>query len=107
MVRLKRAAIPASPLRWRATWRYRDPMTAATPARPRPRPEILAIDAYVPGRSRVAGVAKVFKLSSNESPLGASPRAIEAFRASASDLARYPDGSATALREAIGQRYGL
>ncbi len=82
-------------------------MTAATPARPRPRPEILAIEAYVPGRSQVAGVAKVFKLSSNESPLGASPRAIEAFRLSASDLARYPDGAATALREAIGQRYGL
>ena len=44
--------------------------------------------------SRVAGVAKVHKLSSNELPLGASPKAIEAFRASASDLALYPDGSA-------------
>ncbi len=82
-------------------------MTSLMLLRPQPRPEILAIDAYVPGKSRVAGVAKVHKLSSNESPLGASPRAIEAFRKCASDLSLYPDGSASALREAIGSRFGL
>src|SRR5271166_5460180 len=82
-------------------------MTSAAFLRPEPRSEILAIEAYVPGKSRVAGVARVHKLSSNESPLGPSPRAVEAFRASAGDLALYPDGSATALREAIGERYGL
>jgi histidinol-phosphate aminotransferase len=82
-------------------------MSAKLASRPQPRPEILAIDAYVPGKSRVAGVAKIYKLSSNESPLGASPQAIEAFRAGAGDLALYPDGSASALREAIAKRYGL
>lgn len=82
-------------------------MTSLAPLRPEPRPEILGIDIYVPGKSRVEGVAKVHKLSSNESPLGASPRAIEAFRAEAGDLAAYPDGSARALREAIGRRFGL
>jgi len=82
-------------------------MTSVTLLRPQPRPEILAIDAYVPGKSRVAGVARVHKLSSNESPLGASPKAIEAFRQCAGDLALYPDGSASALREAIGSRFGL
>ncbi len=76
-------------------------------SRPQPRPEILDIDAYVPGKSRAPGVARVHKLSSNKSPLGPSPRALEAFRASASDLALYPDGSATVLREAIGARHGL
>jgi histidinol-phosphate aminotransferase len=75
--------------------------------RPQPRPEILAIDAYVPGKSRVAGVAKVHKLSSNESPLGASAKAIEAFRNCAGDLSLYPDGSASVLREALGGLYGL
>jgi histidinol-phosphate aminotransferase len=75
--------------------------------RPEPRLEILAIEAYVPGRNRVPGAAKIHKLSSNESPLGPSPKAIHAFRACASDLALYPDGSALALREAIGRRYGL
>jgi len=75
--------------------------------RPQPRPGVLAIDAYVPGKSAAPGVAKVFKLSSNETPLGPSPRAIEAYRAAAEHLADYPDGSATALREAIGRAFGL
>ena len=51
------------------------------------------------------GVAKVHKLSSNESPLGASPRAIEAFRANADQLALYPDGSSR--RAARGDRQAL
>jgi histidinol-phosphate aminotransferase len=75
--------------------------------RPQPRAEVMAIDAYVPGKSAVAGLAKVHKLSSNESPLGPSPRAVEAFRAAAADLAAYPDGSSRALREVIARRYGL
>ena len=40
--------------------------------RPQPRPGVLAIDPYVPGRSTAPGVARVFKLSSNETPLGPS-----------------------------------
>ena len=75
--------------------------------RPAPRPSILEISAYVPGRSHAPGVAKVHKLSSNETPLGPSPKAIEAFKALANSLEFYPDGSATALREAIGRQYGL
>ena len=58
-------------------------MTSRSVLKPQPRPEILAIDPYVPGKSRVAGVAKVHKLSSNESPLGPSPKAVEAVRAMA------------------------
>ena len=68
--------------------------------RPRPKPGILEISPYVPGKSSAAG-AKVFKLSSNESPLGPSPLAIAAYKAEAAALEHYPDGSATALREAI------
>jgi histidinol-phosphate aminotransferase len=65
------------------------------------------IEAYVPGSSEAPGAAKVYKLSSNETPLGASPRAIEAFRSAAGELEFYPDGSHAALREAIAGRYGL
>src|SRR5215210_7186291 len=75
--------------------------------RPLPRPGVLEIEAYVPGKSAAPGVAKVHKLSSNETPLGASPRAAQAFAAAAERLALYPDGSAAALREAIAARYGL
>src|SRR4249919_2680395 len=75
--------------------------------RPQPRPGVLAIDPYVPGKSAAPGVARVFKLSSNETPLGPSPKAVAAYRAAADHLQDYPEGSAAALREAIGRAFGL
>ena len=75
--------------------------------RPTPRPGVLDIQAYVPGKSSAPGVAKVFKLSSNETPLGPSPRAIAAYKAVGAHLEDYPDGSASDLREAIGRAFGL
>ena len=74
---------------------------------PVPRPGILDIAAYVPGKEHAPGVARVYKLSSNETPLGPSPKAIEAFRNAAGQLERYPDGQAVELREAIAATYGL
>ena len=76
-------------------------------AYPKPRPGVLDIEAYVPGKSTAPGVAKVFKLSSNETPLGPSPHAIEAYKAAGAHLQDYPDGSASELREAIGRAFGL
>jgi histidinol-phosphate aminotransferase len=78
-----------------------------TATRPQPRPGVLDIAPYVPGKSTAPGVAKVFKLSSNETPLGASSAAIAAYRALADQLHDYPDGAASALREAIGEAFGL
>lgn len=75
--------------------------------KPEPRAGVREIDAYVPGKSTAPGVARVFKLSSNESPFGPSPRAIEAFAACAGTLGDYPDGGSTMLREAIGGAFGL
>ncbi len=75
-------------------------------ARPVPRPGVMQIEAYVPGKSAATGVAKVHKLSSNETPLGPSPKAAEAV-AGFNHLELYPDGSATKLREAIAAKYGL
>lgn len=80
----------------------------ATPAsRPVPRPGVLDIEAYVPGKSAAPAGVKLHKLSSNETPLGPSPKAAAAYGALASKLEFYPDGSATRLREAIAGRYGL
>ena len=75
--------------------------------RPIPRPGVLAIEPYVPGKSTAPGVAKVYKLSSNETPLGPSPKAIAAYQSVAAHLEDYPDGAATRLREAIGCAFGL
>jgi len=74
---------------------------------PTPRPGILDIAPYVPGTSALPGAGKVVKLSSNETPLGPSPKAVEAYLAEAAHLSRYPDGSAAPLREALADRYGL
>src|SRR5262249_9155370 len=78
-----------------------------SPSRPQPRPGVLAIDAYVPGKSEAPGAAKVFKLSSNESPHGPSPKAIAAYNAVGKHLEDYPDGASTDLRVAIGRTFGL
>jgi histidinol-phosphate aminotransferase len=72
-----------------------------------PKPGILDIELYVGGRSSVPGVERVFKLSSNESPIGPSPKAMEALSAAANHLELYPDGSSRHLREAIAQVHGL
>ncbi len=73
---------------------------------PLPKAGILDISPYVPGKSAARG-AKIYKLSSNESPFGASPQALAAYASKGKLLALYPDGSATDLREAIAARYGL
>src|SRR5262249_2609673 len=53
------------------------------------------------------GVARLFKLSSNETPLGPSAKAKAAYLKIAEHLQDYPDGAATPLREAIGRAFGL
>ncbi|POF32782.1 histidinol-phosphate transaminase [Roseibium marinum] len=78
-------------------------------ARPRPRPRagVLDIAAYVPGKSKGSHGKTVHKLSSNETPLGTSAAARAAIEDVARHLELYPDGSASELRSAIGDVYGL
>ncbi|WP_020181354.1 histidinol-phosphate transaminase [Methylopila sp. M107] len=83
------------------------PSAVAPQGAPKPRPGALAIDAYVPGASNAPVGVKLHKLSSNETPLGPSPKAIEAFRAAADKLEIYPEGTSRALREAIARANGL
>lgn len=77
--------------------------------RPVPQKGILNIAPYVPGRSSAPGkkAAENVKLSANESPLGASPKAIEAVRAAAEKLEIYPEGSSRELRQALGEVHGI
>jgi histidinol-phosphate aminotransferase len=75
--------------------------------RPQPRPGVLDIAPYIPGKSTAPGVAKVFKLSSNETPLGPSAKTVEAYQTVGKHLEDYPDGAASDLREAIGSVFGL
>lgn len=82
-------------------------MTKNPSTGPAPQPGILDIAPYVPGKSEAKFDGKIYKLSSNETPLGASPKAIAAYGELAGTLELYPDGSASALRQAIAGRFGL
>ncbi|MFD2236670.1 histidinol-phosphate transaminase [Aureimonas populi] len=74
---------------------------------PAPKPGVLDIHAYEPGKSRAPAGVELHKLSSNETPLGPSPKAREAMMEAAAHLELYPDGQALALREAIAEVHGL
>ncbi len=82
------------------------PASAMTNA-PAPKPWIMDIAPYIPGRSTTDDGRTVAKLSSNENPLGTSPAARAAFASAADTLERYPDASGVIVREAIGARFGL
>lgn len=73
------------------------------PILPRIRPEIAALAPYKQGRQ--AG-ADAFKLSSNENPFEPLPSVLDAL-AHTTPINRYPDATATRLRERLGARYDV
>ncbi len=75
--------------------------------RPKPKQGILAIDKYVPGMAQTAGRGQIYKLSSNESPLGTSPKAIEAFKQVAGNLSAYPDADCFLLRQTLAKKHNI
>ena len=70
---------------------------------------VAELEPYQPGKpieelERELGIQGSVKLASNENPLGASPKAVEAIRAAAENVNRYPDGASFLLREALSRR---
>ena len=78
-------------------------MTDASDIPIRVRPEIAALPPYKQGRQ--AG-GDAFKLSSNENPFDPLPGVVDALHA-ATAVNRYPDASATRLRERLAARFGV
>lgn len=73
-----------------------------------PRPGVLQITPFLGTRAPAQlGGQRIFRLASNESSLGPSPKAIEAYRAAQSELNLYPDGGDELLREAIARTHKL
>jgi len=70
-------------------------------------PGVMKLSPYAQGQSKIEGVDNPIKLSSNESSQGPSPKAIEAYKKCVTCLNRYPDGSQSELRHAIGKTYQL
>lgn len=76
-------------------------------SRPMPKPGIMEIHAYVPGKAKAEGFENPVKLSANENPLGSSPRAAEAYAEAIARLHVYPDPRSNIVRAAIAETYGL
>ncbi|MEL7445774.1 MAG: histidinol-phosphate transaminase [Pseudomonadota bacterium] len=74
---------------------------------PTPKPWILGIHAYVPGKATSSDGRALIKLSANENPLGTSPAALEALEAAREEAATYPDPGSRELRRQIGEVHGL
>jgi histidinol-phosphate aminotransferase len=75
--------------------------------KPQARQGVLDIAPYEPGQSELPGVKRVIKLASNESALGPSPHALDAFEAAAVRLHLYPDAQVRPLRAALARKYAL
>ena len=70
------------------------------------RPEIAAMGGYVPGEQPRAG--ETIKLNTNENPYRASEKVYAAIRQAAeAGLSRYPDSAATAVRDAVAQKFQI
>lgn len=75
-------------------------------------PHIEKLEPYKAGRSiaeiqRLYGISEVYKLASNENPLGVSPRALAAMLEAVSGVNRYGDPLSLALREKLAVRFNL
>jgi histidinol-phosphate aminotransferase len=75
--------------------------------RPTPKPGILDIHAYVPGKAKADGFEHPIKLSANENILGCSPKARAAYAGAADQLNMYPDSRTSLLRAEIAGQYRL
>ena len=77
-----------------------------------PRAGVAALPSYKPGKSAEAAMEEhdldaAIKLASNENPFDPLPSVGDALRSAASQMNRYPDHRATAVREALASRLHL
>ena len=72
-----------------------------------PRPGILNIKPHMVATKLASGTVPKINLSSNESALGASPKASAAARAALDTMERYSEDGPLQLAEAIGETFGL
>ncbi|MBL4602645.1 MAG: histidinol-phosphate transaminase [Emcibacteraceae bacterium] len=65
------------------------------------------LNVYITGKSKVGDFKNPHKLSANESALGPSPMAMEAYKKAASELHRYPDPTYNELRTTLAKKYDI
>ena len=72
-----------------------------------PKPKNINVERYVGGLSKFKKIDNPIKLSANESALGASPKAINAFEREKSKIFNYPESDSNTLREVLSKKFNL
>jgi histidinol-phosphate aminotransferase len=75
-------------------------------------PGVQKLKPYLPGKpveelERELGISNSIKLASNENPLGASEKALQAIQHCYRNINYYPDGSAYKLSEKLAEKYNI
>lgn len=76
------------------------------------RKSALSVKPYIPGKpieeaKRQLGLNQVFKLASNENPLGPSPKAVSAIKKCLLEINRYPDARGFYLKKRLAKYFAL
>ena len=72
-----------------------------------PKPKKIQVERYVGGLSQFKKIDNPIKLSANESALGPSPKAIEAFKRDKDKIFMYPESDSTFLRDVISKKFNI
>ena len=68
-----------------------------------PKPIKLKVERYIGGLSQFKKIDNPIKLSANESALGPSPKAIQAFEKDKNKIFKYPESDSNSLREVLSK----
>ena len=72
-----------------------------------PKPIKFEVERYVGGLSQFKKIENPIKLSANESALGPSPKAIEAFEKEKNKILKYPESDSNSLREVLSSKFKI
>ena len=72
-----------------------------------PKPINFRVERYESGLSKFKEIDRPIKLSANESALGPSPKAIQAFEKNKDKIFKYPESDSNSLREALSEKFDI
>ena len=72
-----------------------------------PKPIKFKVERYISGLSQFKKIDNPIKLSANESALGPSPKAIQAFEDDKNNIFKYPESDSESLREVLSKKFNI
>jgi len=72
-----------------------------------PKPIKFKVERYIGGLSQFKKISNPIKLSANESALGPSPKALQAFENEKNNIFKYPESDSKSLREALSEKFNI